>query len=295
MSSTTTSSIDGVTFTYGGAALEPQSAGKRTLVVPLEGIEWRSAGDPTSNETTLRGHAAVFNSMSEDLGGFREIIEPGFFRAALRKSPDVRLLFNHDPNYVMARTASQTLDLREDQRGLHVFAAVDKRISWTKDLRTSMLRGDIDQMSFAFTIGEGGDDWAVTEDGTVVRTLRADGADQLFDVSVVTYPAYRATEVSMRSVLDDAIERGRIELPTVSESPEDDAGAVTPEDRAGESEGTDVTPEPSAGESEHDGVAQAEPAGEPEPDALNTLRTDSRDAVKAEKTAYLRLLREMSK
>ncbi len=297
-----TSSISGVTFTYGGTSTgtkQPLEPGKRTLVVPLDGIEWRSAGDPSSNETTLRGHAAVFNSMSEDLGGFREIIEPGFFRAALRKSPDVRLLFNHDPNYVMARTASQTLDLREDQRGLHVFAAVDKRISWTKDLRTSMLRGDIDQMSFAFTIGEGGDDWAVAEDGTVVRTLRADGADQLFDVSVVTYPAYRATEVSMRSVLDDAIERGRITIPAELReeevSPEDDGPAVTPEDPAGESEATDVAPEEPVGESDTTGVAQAEPAGEPETNALNTLRTDSRDAVKAEKTAYLRLLREMSK
>jgi hypothetical protein len=100
-------------------------------------------------------------------------------------------------------------------------------------------------------------------------------------------------------VLDDAIERGRITFPAELReeevSPEDDGPAVTPEDQAGESEATDVAPAEPVGESDTLGVAQAEPAGEPETNALNTLRTDSRDAVKAEKTAYLRLLREMSK
>jgi hypothetical protein len=73
-----------------------------------------------------------------------------------------------------------------------------------------MQRGDVDQMSFAFTVREDGDDWAVTDDESVVRTLLPDGAEQLFDVSVVTYPAYKSTEVSMRSVLEDAIARGRL-------------------------------------------------------------------------------------
>lgn len=183
----------------------------RVIYAPLDACEWRDSGDPDKpNETTLRGHAAIFNSLSDDLGGFRELIAPGFFRAALRKQPDVRLLFNHDPNYVMGRTAAGTLELREDNRGLHVFARVDKTIGWVNDLRTSMQRGDVDQMSFAFTVREGGDDWAVVEEDAVVRTLLPDGADQLYDVSVVTYPAYKATEVSMRSLLEEAIESGRL-------------------------------------------------------------------------------------
>jgi len=205
---------------------------KREIVVPLDLVEWRDSGDATKkNETTLRGHAAIFNSLSEDLGGFRELVEPGFFRAALRKGPDVRLLFNHDPNFVLARTASGTLELREDNLGLHVFATVDKTITWVKDLRTSMQRGDVDQMSFAFTLTDAGDDWAVSDDGTVVRTLRADGADQIFDTSVVTYPAYRATSVNMRSLLEDAIDLGRLPAPEAGANtevaPEDPAGAET--------------------------------------------------------------------
>lgn len=173
--------------------------------------EWRDSGNPdTPNETTLRGHAAVFNSLSEDLGGFRELIEPGAFRAALRKQPDVRLLFNHDPSFVLARSGAGSLELREDSEGLHVFARVDRRISWVDDLRTSMQRGDIDQMSFAFTTRDGGDDWAVTDDGVIVRTILADGVDDLFDTSVVTFPAYERTAVAMRSLLDTAAETGRV-------------------------------------------------------------------------------------
>lgn len=174
-------------------------------------IVWRDSGNPdTPTETTLRGHAAVFNALSEDLGGFRELIEPGAFRAALRRNPDVRLLFNHDSSFVLARTASGTLELREDSRGLHVFARVDREISWIDDLRRSMLRGDVDQMSFAFTVADGGDEWAVTDDGTIVRTIRADGVDELFDVTIATFPAYPATEVAMRSLLENAASSGRV-------------------------------------------------------------------------------------
>lgn len=174
-------------------------------------VECRDSGNPaTPNIVTLRGYAAKYNSLSEDLGGFREMLAPGAFRSALRKSPDVRLLFNHDPNYVLARTASGTLELREDTTGLHVFAQVDRSISWVNDLRTAMQRGDIDQMSFAFTVADGGDTWAVADDGTIVRTVNADGVDGLFDVSVVTYPAYTSTTVDMREILMRAATEGRL-------------------------------------------------------------------------------------
>lgn len=185
----------------------------RTLVVPLEDVEWRDSGDPgRKDETTLRGHAAVFHSLSEDLGGFREIIEPGFFREALRRKPDVRLLINHD-GLPLARTASGTLELREDDRGLHVFARLDRGDPDVEQLRRKMQRGDVDQMSFAFTMREDGDEWEERDEG-IIRRLLPDGADDLYDVSVVTFPAYRSTDVTMRSVLQDAISRGR--LPSIT-------------------------------------------------------------------------------
>lgn len=188
-----------------------EPAVRRSIAVALDSVEWRDSGDPDRrNETTLRGHAAVFNSLSEDLGGFREMIAPGAFRAALRKQPDVRLLFNHDQNFVLARTAAGTLELREDTSGLHVFARVDRSISWVEDLRASMQRGDIDQMSFAFTVADDGDEWAVTEDGTTIRTILPDGVNGLYDVSVVAYPAYERTSVNMRGLLDQAVAAGKL-------------------------------------------------------------------------------------
>src|SRR5262245_62109860 len=115
----------------------------RTLVVPLSDVEWRDSGDPErKDETTLRGHAAVFNSLSGGLGGFGELIEPGFFRAALRRKPDVRLLINHE-GLPLARTASGTLELREDGQGLHVFARLDKNDPDVASLRGKMQRGDV--------------------------------------------------------------------------------------------------------------------------------------------------------
>ena len=65
---------------------------------------------------TVSGYAALYNSESEDLGGFREVIAPGAFRSVLQKSPDVILNFNHDANYILGRTSAGTLQLREDSK-----------------------------------------------------------------------------------------------------------------------------------------------------------------------------------
>lgn len=269
----------------------------RKLVVALDEVEWRDAGDPErKGETTLRGHAAVFNSLSEDLGGFREIIEPGFFREALRRQPDVRLLVNHD-GLPLARTRSGTLELREDQRGLHVFARLDKNDPDVVSLRGKMQRGDVDQMSFAFTLREDADDWEVTEDGAVIRTLRADGADDLFDVSVVTYPAYRATDVSMRSVLQDAISRGRVPDITLEQaealaSDEDEPAVALPAaDWHAEAGGITHVAEETPGE-EQDAAPDFEADVQQAVDELVALQEASRSAATAARESYLRLLRE---
>jgi uncharacterized protein len=138
------------------------------------------------------GYAAVFNSLSEDLGGFREKIAPGAFKRSLENGADVRALLNHDSNYVLGRNKSGTLFLSEDERGLKI-EITPPDTQWARDLMVSMERGDIDQMSFGFyTIS---DDWE-TKDGENIRTLKE---VELFDVSVVTYPAYTATSANVRS------------------------------------------------------------------------------------------------
>lgn len=176
--------------------------GMRRMAFALHGVDLRDSGNGT--DYTVLGHAAVFNSLSEDLGGFRELIAPSAFSAVLASAPDVRLLFNHDPNMILARSSSGTLKMREDQIGLEVWARVAPT-TYATDLRMMMQRGDVNQMSFAFYPGE--DDWAVTQDGQIVRTILT--VERLYDVSVVTEPAYAQTDAAMRDY-QSALAAGRI-------------------------------------------------------------------------------------
>lgn len=166
----------------------PDSGERRIL--PKDHCELRF--DEDNGTIRLNGYAAVFNSFSEDLGGFREIIRPGAFGRSLSGNPDVRLLINHD-GMPLARTTSKTLRLYEDKRGLKVDANLDMTDPDVQRLKPKMARGDMDQMSFGFFTRS--DSWR-TENGQDVRELHD---VDLFDVSVVTFPAYPATEVGLRS------------------------------------------------------------------------------------------------
>jgi hypothetical protein len=155
-------------------------------------LEERAEGDKKT--PVLRGYAAVFNSLSQDLGGFREQIAPGAFAEAL--TGDVRLLINHQ-GLPLARTASRTLTLAEDQHGLMVEARLDPADPDVAALLPKLARGDVSQMSFGFGVKPGGQDWAKNDEGVVIRTLKK---VRLFEVSVVTFPAYPTTEVALRSL-----------------------------------------------------------------------------------------------
>lgn len=143
------------------------------------------------------GHAAVFGQLSEELGWFekfRERIEPGAFTETIKRD-DVRALWNHNPDYVLGRNRAGTLRMREDDRGLAV--EIDPPdTQWARDLLVSIRRGDVNQMSFGFEVLQ--DSWGM-ENGQKVRTLRK---VRLFDVSVVTYPAYPQTDVAVRSCIE---------------------------------------------------------------------------------------------
>jgi len=143
----------------------------------------------------IRGYAALFDTWSEDLGWFREKIQPRAFANTIKEA-DVRALWNHDPNYVLGRNKSETLQLREDEKGLAV-DITPPDTQWARDLMTSMKRQDINQMSFAFQTIR--DEWNYESD-PLERTLVE---CKLFDVAVVTYPAYTATSAGVRSLLNE--------------------------------------------------------------------------------------------
>jgi uncharacterized protein len=144
----------------------------------------------------IRGHAIVFNSLSVDLGGFREIIAPEAVDRTLTEALDVRALVDHDSGKVIGRTRAGTLSLRKDTRGLRIEVEPDPEISYAKDIMRAVARGDISGMSFGFRVI--GDEWEYDED-TPVRTV----TDMVIsEVSIVSFPAYPSTnvEVALRSL-----------------------------------------------------------------------------------------------
>lgn len=173
----------------------------------LTGLKVEKREDGEEYLPKITGYAAVFDSETVIGGrewGFREKIAKGAFTEALRTS-DVRALFNHDEEYVLGRTKSGTLRLMEDERGLKV--EIDPPDTQdAKDLIKRMQRGDIDQMSFAFTMEGGVQTWDETGD-MPLRIIEKVG--ELLDVSVVTYPAYPETEAAARSLAATRKERQR--------------------------------------------------------------------------------------
>jgi HK97 family phage prohead protease len=139
----------------------------------------------TDEGMTFTGYAAVFNSDSQPLP-FTERIAPGAFRGSLRNRNDIKLLWNHDTASVLGSSRAGTLKLTEDDRGLYVEAMLPNT-TVGRDARELISRGDVDAMSFGFTVARGGDEWS--SDGST-RTLTK---INLHEVSIVAFPAYTAT------------------------------------------------------------------------------------------------------
>jgi HK97 family phage prohead protease len=148
--------------------------------------------EKTKDGVVVRGYAAVFDSLSEDLGGFKETINKRAFDNVLGN--DVVALLNHDNNIVFGRTTSGTLKLSVDERGLvSEITMPDTQIA--KDTITLMERGDINKMSFGFYVDK--DKWQESERGFVREVQEV---KRLVDVSLVTRPAYNDTHAAVRSL-----------------------------------------------------------------------------------------------
>lgn len=168
--------------------LEGRSTPKHEERVNVIDLEVRESGDGM----TFSGYAAVFNSESEDLGGFREFIAPGAFKRSLQSRNEVKLLWNHDAGEPLASMRGGTLKLTEDATGLKVEARL-ANTSRGRDVAELIRSKTVDSMSFGFSVIK--DTW--NNEGNV-RTLNA---VRLFEISLVSWPAYQATSgtVSIRS------------------------------------------------------------------------------------------------
>ncbi|MGE8143058.1 HK97 family phage prohead protease [Novosphingobium sp. NPDC080210] len=137
-----------------------------------------------------RGYAALFNSETDIGGYFREKIAPGAFKDAI--GGDIRALIDHDTGRVIGRSASGTLRLSEDEKGLFVEIDLPDTTDG-RDLAVQLERGDISGMSFGFAVTH--DEWDETGD-IPLRTIHA---VELFEVSAVAFPAYGDTSIALRS------------------------------------------------------------------------------------------------
>jgi HK97 family phage prohead protease len=156
---------------------------KRTIA--YSNLEMRAEGDGN----TLVGYASVFDSPSEPMP-FVEYVRRGAFSKTINDGADVRLLVDHE-GVPLARTKSGTLVLEEDERGLRVEADLDPSNPDAAKIISAMKRGDLSQMSFAFR--------TIKDSYNADRSVRELKEVQLFDVSVVTFPAYEETVAELRS------------------------------------------------------------------------------------------------
>jgi HK97 family phage prohead protease len=147
------------------------------------GFEVREDGDGFR----LEGYAALFDSRSENLGGFTETIRRGAFRQSLKSRNNIMFYYNHDSNQVLASTRAGTLRLEEDERGLKVSASIAPT-SYGRDAKILVERGDVTGFSFGFSMPtRGGDEWNAEGTERILKSVR------LFEVSLVGSPAYSQT------------------------------------------------------------------------------------------------------
>ena len=188
--------------------IDGMSESLETRRIQINDFELREG--PTGDGMSFTGYAAVFNSDSEPLP-FIERIAQGAFKKSLKSRMPIKMYMNHDSSMLLASTRSKTLRLQEDSKGLLVEADLpDTTVG--RDLSVLMKRGDVDSMSFGFSVPAGGDKWS--DDG-MSRELRQ---VRLHEVSVVTgFPAYTATSATVRS-LDILAERTGVDADKLAEA-----------------------------------------------------------------------------
>ena len=155
-------------------------------------------------ELSIEGYFSVFNSIYELWPGATESVAPGAFAETLGN--DIRALVNHDSTLVLGRNKAGTLELREDSHGLWGKVKVNPNDGDAMNLYERVKRGDVDQCSFGFMIED--EETEFRDDGSIHWTIRK---VNLFEVSVVTFPAYEETSVSARKADLEAIQKRKAE------------------------------------------------------------------------------------
>jgi HK97 family phage prohead protease len=165
---------------------------REVRTVPV--LELRIAPEATDGTRTLTGTAIVFNQRSKDLGGFVEVISPDAVTNTLSSGSNIWLLKDHSYSQPIASTASGTLALKTDSRGVSFTAKLDTRQSYVNDLALSISSGVTSGMSFGFRSLK---DSYTEDNGLLVRQVEK---LELYELTVTPVPAYTQTQINIRSV-----------------------------------------------------------------------------------------------
>ena len=156
-------------------------------------VELRAYKSEEEARMLVEGYAIVFNSESRDLGGFTEVVKENALDKALERNTDVLALYGHDYQNVLGRQSANTLQLEKDERGIK-FTLDLPNTQLGRDVYTLVERGDLKGNSFGFTVEK--DSWDKKGD-KVIRTIEQ--VRDLFEISIVSLPAYEATELVKRN------------------------------------------------------------------------------------------------
>lgn len=177
----------------------------------MDSLEVRAGNEGETKK--LRGHGAVYNKLSEDLGGFKEMFLPSSLAETIKRD-DIRSLRDHTPSYILGRSKAGTLTLEEDERGIY-FEVDIPDTSYARDLMVSVERRDVTGCSIIFSVeGPKNERWFVDSkevdaldafmamwDGKKHRVERHIVKARLYDIGPVTFPAYPQTEIKARSLM----------------------------------------------------------------------------------------------
>lgn len=201
----------------------PEDRDRRLVAGPVSTRAIAARAEDEPGRTVIEGYALRFNEETV-IGyapwGFREVIRPGAFTAAVNRD-DVRALFNHDPNLILGRNVAKTLMLAEDERGLK-YEIDPPKTSYATDLLESIGRGDVTGSSFSFRATK--EIWTEPAAGSDDLPLREIVEAELYDVAPCTYPAYDVTSVAVAAraaatAAAEARQRLAEPAPTANEDP----------------------------------------------------------------------------
>jgi HK97 family phage prohead protease len=180
----------------------PKPSKKATIKRSSKGREIHMISKPSKLEVrsnadgsrSISGYGVVWNSLSQDMGNWKEKIAPGAFTESLKTiNPDPMILYSHDDASILGRVSSGTATIREDSTGVR-FVCKLPATGPARDLIALAERGDLRSCSFGFSVPDGGDEWQEVGNLAIRTVTKA----VLWEISIVGQPAYSASSFNLR-------------------------------------------------------------------------------------------------